>query len=347
MKKVLLILLLLPAFSQANVLEQICKDNGVLKKQQFSENILSQVDFDSGLKLPIGNLFKSLGNCKSVESSNGEMKFEFEQYMISGKFALNNGQLTSIWFATPQLKSKNLDQLFAALKGLNHQISYFYKSGKKKIEYNGSKKMYVASTAKLHILEELKSCIKQKKCSSDDVLVLRKELKTSPSGELQSWPDDSKILVSSAANMMISKSDNTATDLVIDYLAKKKMKKFRSMQQRFIDLYAPTSKSFGPEDYKKIDLSKYASSGGEKETTENLCKLILKLKDSKELSINTDGIDKFERTLYKGGSRFGVLQKTYAWIDENKNWSCLSVTLNNPNGVNNTEASKIISNIVL
>ncbi|MFM7808971.1 MAG: serine hydrolase, partial [Planctomycetota bacterium] len=49
---------------------------------------------------------------------------------------------------------------------------------------------------------------------------LTPEIKSLPSGQLQEWPDGSPVTLATAANLMISRSDNTATDLLMHALGR-------------------------------------------------------------------------------------------------------------------------------
>lgn len=334
--------------TSAGIINNICKSNGLITKKDFSEKILANIDFKKKLKQPIKSLFTSLGKCIDVKTSKNKMIFNFKDHTLDGSYVMSRNKLVSIWFDSPRAKKKDINKLLKTLSKNNNISSYYFIDENKIYKDKEEVSLFVASTIKLKVLEQLKKCIDLKKCSNNDILVIKKGVKTSPSGILQTWPNQTRILVSTAVNLMISASDNTATDLIILYLRENKMKSFKTMQQKFIELYSPQAKFFGPEDYKNVNLSVYPESGGSLGTTKGLCNTILRLKDVKALSINQDeAMGKFKKVLFKGGSRFGVFQKTYAWKNDNGLWKCLSVTVNNPKGVNKAEVSEVIRNIIL
>lgn len=77
------------------------------------------------------------------------------------------------------------------------------------------------AVAPLPVLVELRNRIeKQKKLSWDHVVTLNQKLKSLPSGMTQEWPDHSAVTVQTLAALMISISDNTATDAVIHLLGR-------------------------------------------------------------------------------------------------------------------------------
>lgn len=74
----------------------------------------------------------------------------------------------------------------------------------------------LGSMFKLYVLGTVAKQIRDGRLSWDTKLTITPELKSLPSGELQNRPDGSKVTVFEAAKLMISISDNTATDLLID-----------------------------------------------------------------------------------------------------------------------------------
>lgn len=95
--------------------------------------------------------------------------------------------------------------------------------GKREIvsAYNGDKQYGVGSTFKLYVLAELNRSIKAGERNWNDVL--RIDRKSLPSGVLQNWPNGAPLTLQTLATLMISISDNTATDLLIAELGQDKI----------------------------------------------------------------------------------------------------------------------------
>ncbi|TQS28778.1 serine hydrolase [Microbispora sp. KK1-11] len=74
----------------------------------------------------------------------------------------------------------------------------------------------LGSMFKLYVLGATAEQIKKGRLSWDTPLTIRPELKSLPSGTLQDRPDNSTVSVREAAKLMISISDNTGADLLID-----------------------------------------------------------------------------------------------------------------------------------
>ena len=77
------------------------------------------------------------------------------------------------------------------------------------------KRRPLGSMIKLYVLGTVAQQIKRGAYGWDTELTIKDELKSLPSGELQNRPDGSRVTVLEAAKLMISISDNTATDLLI------------------------------------------------------------------------------------------------------------------------------------
>lgn len=72
----------------------------------------------------------------------------------------------------------------------------------------------IGSTFKLYVLAAVSRAVKEGRLLWDRVVTL--DTKSLPSGIMQNWPDGAPVTVHTLATLMISISDNTATDLLID-----------------------------------------------------------------------------------------------------------------------------------
>ena len=81
-----------------------------------------------------------------------------------------------------------------------------------------SYRLPVGSTFKIYVLGELVRSIRQKERKWTDVIRLDSTWQSLPSGRLHTWPHGSPLTLHSLAAMMISESDNTATDALIRLL---------------------------------------------------------------------------------------------------------------------------------
>lgn len=84
---------------------------------------------------------------------------------------------------------------------------------------NPDKQFAIGSTFKLYVLAALSAKIAKSDRNWDDVVPLYR--KSLPSGILQDWPDNSPMTLQALATLMISISDNTATDILMTELGSK------------------------------------------------------------------------------------------------------------------------------
>ncbi|WP_460204106.1 serine hydrolase [Scytonema sp. NUACC21] len=99
------------------------------------------------------------------------------------------------------------------------------------LDINGSKAFPAASTIKLPILIVLFQEVDAGRISLDEPLVMRRDLVAGGSGNLQNKPVGSRYTVLETATKMMTISDNTATNMIIDRLGGKTV-----LNQRFLDL---------------------------------------------------------------------------------------------------------------
>jgi beta-lactamase class A len=91
------------------------------------------------------------------------------------------------------------------------------------VELNPGEPMPLGSVFKLFVLGTLADAVESGDVSWDDEIVIRDELKSLPSGILQDEPDGTVKTVREVAELMISISDNTATDHLIDLLGRERI----------------------------------------------------------------------------------------------------------------------------
>lgn len=79
----------------------------------------------------------------------------------------------------------------------------------------------LGSAFKLYVLDALGHAVASGSVAWDDPLTVTSAVKSLPSGELQSVPDGTRVTVEDAAAKMISISDNTAADLLIERVGRR------------------------------------------------------------------------------------------------------------------------------
>ncbi|HNY10111.1 MAG TPA: serine hydrolase [Candidatus Wallbacteria bacterium] len=331
----------------------------------FDASFLKAVPEDK-IKQLLGNLGSRLGEFRlAVKTSEGSYNLIFSKGAMPSKISLSAGKLIKgLWFGAPTLADDSFEKISEELKKLDGTVSVA-------ITRNGSEELFlmnadaplgVGSAFKLYVLKALDEKIKAGGCDNKTVIELSRDKFSLPSGTLQSWPDKTPVTLKTLANFMISISDNTATDILIDYIGRdgvercapervrpllKTLEMFKikwGLSKKERDGYVAAGLSGKRkilEDIAGMDKSKLKVELseplliGEIEwhiTTRELCKVIYELKDNPSLAINPGlaDMDRWRNVGYKGGSEPGVLNYTHI-LQSKKNGDLYSIsaTINN------------------
>ncbi len=137
-------------------------------------------------------------------------------------------EVVGLLFGLPGPMLKSLDAAVDAFRALGGQVSFGIwelggESPKALVTLEPDSSLAIGSAFKLHVLGALIEQVKDGKRAIADVVPLRPEFKSLPSGQMQEWPDGSPVTLATAANLMISVSDNTASDLLIATLGRQEV----------------------------------------------------------------------------------------------------------------------------
>lgn len=210
------------------------------------------------------------------------------------------------------------------------------------------------------MLAALRARIEAGEASWADVIRLDVQRRSLPSGTLQDWPDGALVTLYSAAARMISESDNTATDLLIDYLGRETVEAYAPARNRpfpktreFFVLKDPARRALGEaflaagparrtallEETASLPLPEDPSAFLAVQlpaiewfyTVEELCALIEPLVELPLTGINDGGLPnagRWARIAFKGGSEAGVMNLTYGLEAPDGTRYCVSATQN-------------------
>lgn len=203
----------------------------------FSPDFLRQVP-PAQLDAIFASLFAQVG--RSTRVSPGE-----RQGAVAGKFELGfeKGFSIPVTMAVepepPHRVSQLLlgatiqsfasfDDIIGQLKALPGQKSFlFARLNGEAVEpiasLDAEEELSIGSAFKLYILAELARSINVGERRWSDVTLLDPGRKSLPSGILQQWPDNSPLTLHTLASLMISQSDNTATDQLLFHLGREKV----------------------------------------------------------------------------------------------------------------------------
>ncbi len=320
------------------------------------------------------------GKLRAVHETADPRKYEvtFERGTWDATIALADGKVETLFVRPGTTAAKTLDEAVAPLRALPGKVGFTIVAGGKTLaqEKEGDA-LAVGSAFKLAVLVELRDRIeKQKKLAWDRVIPLDPKSMSLPSGILQGWPTSTPITVQTLASLMISISDNTATDSVINLLGRGtldhhgsanfrpflttadmfrlKSKGNEGLLERFrkatpaqrTTMLDEISKVPLPhaEDYPKgvtaLDVEWFFS-------PLELCALMSKVQDLPLMSINPGVAKKgdWDRIAYKGGSEPGVISMT-TWVTKGAKSMCVSATWNDDKPVSDTTFSMAYSGVL-
>ena len=369
------------AASEVEVLQDIFRGEKENLESLFADSFLEQVSLNQ-IEAIVNQYGSALGAVQSAKQTEEGYSLQFKKGSAPAQISLNEeDKIIGLWFGNYTLAEDNLDAILADLKELPAELSIsVIKNNQEKVfSYNDQKKLAVGSTFKLHVLRRLYEEIEDSDKSWSDVIELKAKNKSLPSGILQDWTVGTPLTLKTLSSLMISQSDNTATDHLIDYLGREKLEsglddlnlpflktreffmlKFsdaNQLKERYLnanlaekrDILTELSKSKLTNievDNKPIlidQLEWYFS-------TEELAELIYQLRYMPEIKINSGLVNKDNYFLagFKGGSEPGVLQFTHL-LQKRKESDiyAVSVTINNSEQeVEQQKAAQLTSRLI-
>ena len=349
------------------------------RKDLFAESFLDQVPIDN-INSIIAQYKSNLGELESIKSGEGPYTLIFEKGTAPSRISLDTeGKIAGLWFGNWTLKSDTLENLVSELRSLDSSVSlYLSKNGEDIYSLNAEEKMAVGSTFKLYVLQALYDRFESDVW--DKVVWLKRKDMSLPSGILQDWPVGTPVTVKTLSNLMISQSDNTATDILIDLVGRKYLEQNTNPKNRpFLTTIEAFNLKYGVDsatrkDYmtgntkqKREILESFQGLGVSASqvtastptlieevewffSTEELASIIYDLREANEIYINPGLATKsnWYRAGYKGGSEGGVLQYTHL-LQKSKNSPVyvISLTANNPDkGLNTSKITEIASRLI-
>ena len=369
------------AVSEEEVLKDIFRVETDNLESLFAASFLEQVSLNQ-IDAIVNQYGSALGAVESVEKTEEGYSLKFEKGTAPAQINLDEeDKVVGLWFGNYTLAEDNLDTILADLKELPGELSIsVIKNNQEKVfSYHDQKKLAVGSTFKLHVLKKLYDQLEAADKNWSEVVELEERNKSLASGILQGWSSGTPLTLKSLSNLMISQSDNTATDHLIDYIGREKVEtglddqnlpflksreffflKFSDddqLREEYLnsnlegkrEILAELSGrsleniSVGNKPILIEDLEWYFS-------TEELAELIYELKDAPEIKINSGLVDKNNYYLagYKGGSEPGVLQFTHLLQKtETADIYAVSLTINNSKeAVDSQKAAQLTSRLI-
>lgn len=179
--------------------------------------ILGQIESQFGLMIGIETV-------EPVTPNGAEISIRFERGLASGSFTLEETEpfeITGFVLNDVRPIGDTVEQLVEDLSALPGETSILITKlgdGEPIAAIKAEEQFAIGSTFKLYVLSALARSIASGERDWDHVVPL--SVSSYPSGVSQDWPQGAPVTLHTLATLMISISDNTATDQLIDVLGR-------------------------------------------------------------------------------------------------------------------------------
>jgi hypothetical protein len=193
---------------------------------------------DAQIKALSANLTAQFGRAVEVavllprEGTRAALEIRFERGLAKGGIAItpsednriNELRFTSVDAVAVQGDTaESIAADLAALPGTVNALFAPLGGGAPVIGIDAARPLALGSTFKLYVLAALAEDVKAGRRKWSDVVPLSE--KSYPSGRLQDWPKGAPVTLHTLAGLMISISDNTATDQLVRLLGQERLQK--------------------------------------------------------------------------------------------------------------------------
>lgn len=166
---------------------------------------------------------EGLGSVTSAGPGEATIRLKFARALVGGPMALSpDGLVTGLLLNDFQPLGDSAEAIVADLAKLPGDVSVLYapldRWKEPIVSHNADAQLAIGSTFKLYVLSALAHQVERGVRSWDDVVTL--DTRSLPSGMLQDWPRGAPTTLHTLAALMISISDNTATDQLIHLLGR-------------------------------------------------------------------------------------------------------------------------------
>lgn len=321
-------------------LERICAADRIAA-EWFAPGFLSLVSLAQAQSV-LDTIKAEFGRCLRVGQAGTGLMMELERGILDVTASADGeGRFTGL-LLRPRVPHSSTGEALAAFRALPGQVGLLAtEGGRERVALNADASLAVGSAFKLTVLQALRQEVDAGRRSWGDAVTLRREWKSLPSGTLHTAPDGTEVTLLRLAELMISISDNTATDALIhtlgrgtvEALAPVRNRPFLTTREAFV-LKAPENRDLlvryrredeaGRRDVLRETAHRPLPSVGlfysgpialDAEwfyTARELCYAITAVADLPAAAINPGpaGAEGWARVAYKGGSEPGVLNLT-------------------------------------
>jgi len=331
-----------------------------VQESWFDQQFLAQASA-TRIQQMVKEMITSSGPFQHIDTSDKGYSVVLQKAIVPVRIALSNeGRIIALFFGPPQpLQAQSVQEAvkeFERLGGKVHVAVVI--DGKLSAGFHADDPLAVASAFKMAVLATLKAQVAAGTHHWDEVVSLLPKWKSLPSGVLQTWPDNTSLTVATLANQMISISDNTAADALLDITGRQNVEALAvrnrpllSTREMFVlkaPVYSPFLARFrtANEQGKRAVLAELAQQplppasifAGDPLALDvewffsanELCGLMARVEDLPAMRISP-GLARpadWKQIAFKGGAESGVLTLTHGLVGKNGRHYCVAATLN-------------------
>lgn len=167
------------------------------------------------------SLLANMGGLSEVEIEGGDGRAHFERGVLPVQITRDaNGRVAGLFFRAPESVSATVQEAGAAIAALPGSVALLItRDAETLYAHDADSPLAVGSAFKLAVLAAVQRAVESGRgpwrAGWSRVVQLEERWRSLPSGRLQAWEVGTPITVATLAAMMISESDNTATDALI------------------------------------------------------------------------------------------------------------------------------------
>ncbi len=327
----------------------------------FAPGFLQQISLNQ-IRSLLATMGGQLGPLQQVEAQGEGFTLTFERGAAQAQISLDGqGRIASL-LLSPAEPPLSLAEAASRIEAFAGEASLLVlEEGQVLAAVNPAQPLAVGSAFKLAVLAALQSQIEQGELTWGNVITLEAHHISLPSGLLQTWPVGSHLTLETLATLMISVSDNTATDALIHTLGQGAIAPFAANNlpllttRAFFALKNPANNAL-LDQYRQGDtaarealLTELANAPlppvslftGEPVTldvewffsAQDLCGLMDQVAELPLMGVNPGVASPrdWQAIAFKGGSEPGVLNLTTQVQSADGRTYCVAATWNNPN----------------
>lgn len=206
-----------------------------LSADWFSADVLAQVPLVQ-LQAIVQQYKGVLGTFVRAEGVGPSFNLIFEKGSAPAQLILDSaGKIAGFWLGVPVPKAEGLQEVLNSFAELPGKVSVLIASETGVLgAVEPALPLGVGSAFKLAVLAALKDKVNSGAQAWDDVVTLEEKHISLPSGILQSWPIGTPLTIQTLASLMISISDNTATDMLIDIVGREVIENYAPRNVPFL-----------------------------------------------------------------------------------------------------------------